>query len=283
MESIRNSELCVVWWWWNFWKFIVENVSKIVRKTNIILENDSQDDIELKISNSDIIVFSVPIRNTRAIIKDLSDKLVWDKLVIDISWLKSETSDGLISLDVNERVSLHPMFAPFNGSSLNNKNIIVTEDMWWFRWKVIRRLLIHLWANIRNISSKNHDEKMSVIQALPHIINMIFIMVLKELDIHPTELEELSTPIYRLQSLVWWRFLNQSADLYADMQINNSEFINNVLPAVMNSVKKITEIDLWRNHDDFVELFLSLSEFLWEDFLSKSLSNTQKIQRTWII
>ena len=270
------EQIAIIWWEWKFWKFAWELINKTWIKVVNIIETTSEQEKKEIIENSQVVILSVPISKTVEIIKSNAKNLIWDKLVMDITWLKAPAMEELKKLDVSEIVGTHPMFWPF-WENISWKKIIFSEEKTWKKWKLIRRFLRKAWANLIELLPKEHDEKMALVQALTHITNMIFIKTIKDLWFHPEELEQLETPVYKLQALISWRFLSQSWDLYADMQMENPIFLEKVLPALNNSLSQIWWIDLEWNKESFVNLFDELSNFLWEEFKWKSIDNTKKI------
>ncbi len=270
------KQVAIIWWEWNFWKFAWDLISQTWIKVKNISENTTQGEKIKIINDSQIIIFSIPISNIVETIRDYTEYLIWDKLVMDITWMKINPMRELKNLNVNEIVWTNPMFWPI-GNNLKWKKIIFSEEKCWNKWKFVRRVLKKSWANLIKLSPEEHDEKMAIIQSLTHIMNIVFMKTIKDLWYHPEELEEIETPIYKLQSFISWRFLNQSWALYADMQMLNPYFLENVLPILINNLIEIWNIDLNKDKKNFIKTFNELYEFLWEKFIDKSIENTQKI------
>lgn len=258
------NQVVIIWWEWKFWEFAWNLISQTWIKVVNILENTTEQEKQGIINNSQVIIFSVPISQTVEIIKSFADMLTWDKLVMDFTWLKSGAVWELKKLNVYEIVWTHPMFWPF-WDNLRWKKIIFSEEKTWKKWKFVRRLLKKSWANLINLSPEEHDKKMAIIQALTHILNFIFIKTIKDLWFHPNELEQLQTPIYELQALISWRFLTQGGNLYADMQIENQFFLQEVLPILTENLSILLWIDLSGDKESFIHLFYFQNYLIFYD------------------
>lgn len=273
------NQIAIFWWEWNFWKFMWNIITNTWIKVVNILENTKEKEKKLIIENSDVIIFCVPINKVIDTIKTNADIIIWDKLVLDVTWIKTPAMEELKKLNVTEIVWTHPMFWPF-WDNLKWKKIVFSPEKVWKKWSFIKKILIKSWAKLTNLSPEEHDKKMAIIQALTHIINIIFIKTIKDVWFHPRELESLQTPLFQLQSLIWWRMLTQSSELYADMQMSNSVFLEEVLNILKGNLDSLIEIDISWDKKWFVELFEWLSDFLW-DFKDKSMISTKQIE--WVL
>lgn len=261
MKTINT--ITIIWWRWNFWSFIKKELEKIWFQVNSILEDTDENTKKNLLENSDVIIFSVPIRNTIDAIKNL----VWinlkqNALVMDVTWIKTWISEELKKLWTSEFVSIHPMFWP-SIQSLNWKNIVITssEKNTWKKWKILKRLLIKAWWELSNLSESEHDKKMAFVQATSHFLNLVFWNLLKNLWVNLDELNNLATPNFKGQEEIFLRILRwQSWSTFADMEIENPEFRNKVLPEIINSVKSLWEIVWSWDSKQFETMFWKLQE-----------------------
>jgi len=266
MKTIQTAS--IVGWNGNFGQFIKTQLAPCLKQVHSIDTDTIHDDIPDILNDSDLIVFATPIRHTANIIRNLSEHIVWDKLVIDITGLKTKSIKEMTQLNVSEIISIHPMFK-HNIDDFRGKKITKTTIQSWAKWRELESILEEKWCNISEISAQEHDNKMAVIQALPHITNMIFMETLKQLDIHPDDLAQFSTPIYQAQSQIGGRFLSQSAALFADMQIHNTEFQDKILPELVASMQTMHQVVSQWDSQKFERLFQDLWNFLWDDFLKR--------------
>ena len=260
----------------NFGSFIEKLATQTGFQVHAILEDTPKEQAEKMIEQSGIVVFSVPIQNTVEAVRSFAHVLTGDKLVMDVTGIKTPVMQELRNLDVAEIVGTHPMFGPF-GENLQGKKIIVTPEKKGKKWQLIERLLISQGANFIELSPEEHDTKMAVIQALTHFLNMIFASTLRDLGLHPRDLEALETPIYRLQALISGRFLNQSPDLYAQMQMQNPVFLTEILPLLLKNMSELGVIDESGDSGSFRRLFSELADFFGPDFRKAALEKTMQI------
>ncbi len=175
-----------------------------------------------------------------------------------------------------EVIWTHPMFWP-NVPSLKNQNIAFDPVKKWSKWEYIYNLWKNDWANLIEMTAKRHDELIWIIQPTTHFLNFIFWYVLKKKWVHPEELIAISTPVSRMQTYIFSRFLWQQAWLYWDMQICNDTYKKDILPLINRKTKKLTKIIQNWDFEMFENEFEDLKAFIWNDFLEKAMSMSSKI------
>lgn len=267
MKTINT--ITIIGWWWNFWKFLKKELEHIWFQVFTILENTQNEEKIRFFSNSDVIIFSVPIRKTIEVIRNsINFWLKENTLLIDVSWVKNWINEELERLGTSEFVSIHPMFWP-SVQSLKGKNLIQTssENDVWKKWKLFRRLLKKAWGNIKNMSELEHDDKMSLIQSTSHFLNLIFWNLLKSLRVKLEDLDDIWTPNFKWQEEIFLRILRwQSWTTFSDMQIHNSKFRNEVLDKILECTLSLWNIVRSWDSGWFEKMFQELQkEFILEN------------------
>ena len=111
----------------------------------------------------------------------------------------------------------------------------------------------------RSTTAKEHDEAMSVVQVLTHQATEIVGRTIQKLgvDIHKTL--KFTSPIYLIDMLMAARHFAQSADLYASIQMNNSE-TERVLNTLHDAGEELREIVLDKDTQRFNKMFSEVHE-----------------------
>ncbi|KJG55290.1 bifunctional chorismate mutase/prephenate dehydrogenase [Photobacterium kishitanii] len=162
-----------------------------------------------------MVVVSVPIHMTEAIIAKL-DQLPSDCILTDLTSVKSGPLQAMLEVHQGPVVGLHPMFGP-NIPSLAKQVIVYTDgrNPESYQWLLEQ---FQIWgASLNRISAIEHDQGMTLIQALRHFTSFVYGVHLAEEDPQIEQLMSLSSPIYRLELAMVGRLFAQDAQLYADI------------------------------------------------------------------
>ncbi len=281
MKTINN--ITIIGWWWNFWKYMKMELEQIWFRVFTILEETNDEEKQDILGKSDIVIFSVPIRNTIGTIKDLIKfKLNSSTLIMDVTGLKTWVTKTLENLWTDEFVSVHPMFWP-STKNLNWKHLIQTsnEENCWKKWKLLRRLLNKCKLNNVKLSEEEHDFNMAFVQASPHFPNLVFWNIVSWLWIWKDELNQVDDINFSHQKTTFLRILKwQNWRTFADMEILNPEFKDNVLHKLLSSMESIVknEVEIikentWKNSKS--TKMKEVSKLLWLIF--KNLIQNQHI------
>jgi prephenate dehydrogenase len=187
-------------------------------------ENITASNIDV-VERSDVIIFSVPPRETSKIIEELVEFSKSDQLWMDITSMKRVSIPPMLKSSA-EVVGLHPMCAaPKNitKDSLKGQTIVVCEERIsvWRPW--LESFLSFTGARIKKCNPEVHDKYVSIVQGLIHATQILMAATITELDIDVTESMEFTSPVYRIGLSLIGRIHKQNPGLYADIQILNPQ------------------------------------------------------------
>jgi len=208
---------------------------------------------------ADIVVISVPIRDTISVIETLLPFLSQNQLITDLTSLKSEQVKAMLKSSARV-IGLHPMFGPSIGS-INGQTIVATparcnkED-----FDLLRSIFEDEGARVTVTNPEDHDRMMAVIQGLTHFKALLLAGTMRRLSISPADTEPYISPIYRIETGIAGRILSQNPDLYCDILCLNP-YIPSVLNACLITAREIDEIISKGNSDAFSTEFLASREW----------------------
>ena len=186
---------------------------------------------ERAVSESDIVVFAVPLHETVEIIRRLVPHTRQGQLLMDLTSLKAAPVKEMLQSPACV-VGLHPMFggriSSFYGQTLAacpvriGRGAVAVAAGAFYRASGIR---------VKECSPDEHDRMMSIIQVLFHLTTMLIGRTLRKLDIEIDETMDYTSPSYRIEMNLVGRIFAQSPELYgAITQMNpNSEEIFSAL------------------------------------------------------
>ncbi|HSD94268.1 MAG TPA: prephenate dehydrogenase/arogenate dehydrogenase family protein [Syntrophales bacterium] len=143
-----------------------------------------------------VVIVSVPIGVTEAVIREVGPHMKKDSLLMDLTSLKAGPVRAMLEASASEVVGLHPLFGP-GVPSLEGQNVVLCPARAdrWLPW--LRRILGDHGAKIVETTPERHDEIMAVVQSLNHLNTLVLGLSIREAGISREELERFSTPLFR--------------------------------------------------------------------------------------
>ncbi len=186
-----------------------------------VLEKADWDNADALLKDAGMVLVAVPIDITDAIIGKL-DMLASDCVLVDITSTKSGPLKAMLDTHKGPVVGLHPMFGPDVPSFA--KQVIAYCDGRMpeqYQWLIKQ---MEIWgARLYQTTAQEHDEAMTMIQALRHFTSFVYGAHLTQVGADIKQLLELSSPIYRLELAMVGRLFAQEPSLYADIILSSKD------------------------------------------------------------
>lgn len=188
----------------------------------------------------DLVIVSVPIRDTVRVIEEIAPLLARNQLLCDLTSLKVRPVEAMLNSKANV-VGLHPMFGP-TVRSLKNQTIIVCPA------RVEEHLLDRLTGVFRNegarctpATAEEHDRMMAVVQGLTHYVTLCMADSIRRLGMDIADTRKFTSPVYQIELSLVGRLLSQDPDLYADI-LQMNPYVPEVLEACRSSAGDLAGI-----------------------------------------
>ena len=146
----------------------------------IVIDPASKDSHDIsECAGCDVVVVSVPIHSTDAVLARLEGICSPDTLVFDLTSLKTPVERRLREMASRMKVcSVHPMFGP-SASSLYGRNLIICDCGNPKAVEEAEALFADRGGNIRTMDLSSHDSYMSYVLGLTHAVNIALFTVLE--------------------------------------------------------------------------------------------------------
>lgn len=181
------------------------------------IDIDNLDELPQSVADAGLVMVSVPIDRTAAVIAALP-KLPEHCVLCDITSVKQIPLDAMLAAHAGPVVGLHPMFGP-DVKSLVKQVVVVCHGREPTRYDWLLRQLEAWGALLREESPAAHDQAMQMIQAMRHFTTIAYGVFLSRQPADLERLLRLSSPIYRLELAMVGRLFAQSPMLYADIML----------------------------------------------------------------
>jgi len=238
-----------------------------------ILEQGDWDKADALFTNAGLVVVSVPINLTETIIAKLG-RLPTDCVLADITSIKNKPLQAMLNAHQGPVVGLHPMFGPDVGNLA--KQVIVCCDgrgKDQYQWLLDQ---MQIWgARIYDVDAKQHDDAMTLIQALRHFTTFVYGAHLAEENPDLQQLLDLSSPIYRLELAMVGRLFAQDPTLYADIILasdNNVAMIRRYAERFMQAAEMLERND----KEGFIRSFEMVSDW-FGDYSTQFLQESRNL------
>jgi prephenate dehydrogenase len=164
----------------------------------------------------DVVVVSVPIGRTQAVIEAVGPLLHRKSLLMDLTSLKSAPVDAMLQYSASEVIGCHPLFGP-QVRSMGGRPVVLcpARTRRWLPW--LRSVLQRAGARIVEMTPEEHDRRMALIQGLNHINSLALGMVISGADIGLSDLAQLSTPAFAQKISLAEKVFRPNPRLYAEI------------------------------------------------------------------
>lgn len=173
-------------------------------------------------ARADVVVISVPLHLTEAIIAELAPHIRPEALLTDLTSLKQGPMQAMLQHFAGAVVGTHPLFGP-GEASLADQNIVLCRGRGeeWFTW--LHDLFVASGARVEITTPEEHDRLMSLVQGLTHFTLISLGTTFRRLQADIQTLETLATPTFRAVYDQVKHLVNQNFPLYAHIQLLNPQ------------------------------------------------------------
>ncbi len=197
----------------------------------------------------DLIMVSVPIRSTVAVIHEIAPLITGEQILCDLTSLKVEPVRAMLASRA-QVIGLHPMFGP-GVRSLKNQTIIATPARCSDEALAsVLGIFRGQGARITVTTPDDHDRMMAVVQGLIHASTLCMADTVRRLHVDVERTLEFTSPIYRIQMGLIGRLLAQDPDLYGDM-LQMNPYVPEVLAVFERTVQDLRSIVETGDRDRF--------------------------------
>jgi len=244
-------------------KLRLEKISQELNVNNSI-------NLEECVKNADIVMISIPIKDSTEMIDKVAPLMKQNALIFDITSLKISVYKALKKASKQYPInclSLHPMFGP--GINKMKNYVIValnvggTED-----YGEIVEELFKLFESdgliITHTTPEEHDKRMALTLAIPHMFNILFLNLLRKSEIPLNELTRFTGTTFLLQKVFAESIIQREMDMFGEIQMENFQFYK-VLDIFESLVKEYKNVIQNKRKTAFKEIFTKGLEYSRED------------------
>ncbi len=209
---------------------------------------------------SDVVVISVPIDRTDAVIREVGPALRPESLLTDLTSVKEEPVQAMLASTPASVVGMHPMFGP-SVHTLQGQRVVLCRARGdgWADW-LSHTLTSHGMA-ITETTPAHHDRVMSIVQVLTHFQTQVMGLTLARLGVPLDETMRFTSPVYLLELYMTARHFAQSPALYGPIEMLNPRSAE-VTAALRAAAEEVAGVIARRDQAAFTALFEEVRAYL---------------------
>ena len=240
-----------------------------------IIDVDNIDTLPDAVSDAGLVLVSVPIDRTEAVIATLPT-LPAGCVLCDITSVKQKPLTAMLAAHAGPVVGLHPMFGP-DVTSLVKQVIVVCQGRDEDRYNWLLRQ-IEAWGGLlRDESPTAHDAAMQMIQAMRHFTTISYGVFLSRQPADLERLLRLSSPIYRLELAMVGRLFAQSPMLYTDIMLQ-AEHLPDLISEYRHSLDELLALVRSGDREGLISRFREVQGY-FGDLAPKLLKESAELLR----
>lgn len=208
------------------------------------------------------VIVSVPINRTLSVIDKVAKHIKEDCILADFTSIKEIPIQHMLKKHSGPVVGLHPMFGP-SIQKPQKQSFLYCEGRNLNACNWLIEIFRNIGFKVHNMTAKQHDEIMNLMQGLQHFNTYCMGHYLKENNINPKTLMEIASPIYKTELNLIGRIFSQDAELYADIIMSDDKRTDSIKNYMDESYKLLTEIQK-NDRETFIENFNKIKDWMSE-------------------
>ncbi|MFX0076782.1 MAG: prephenate dehydrogenase/arogenate dehydrogenase family protein [Candidatus Hermodarchaeota archaeon] len=241
-----------------------------LRKAASELNVEYELSLENSVKNADLVMISIPITSTADMIHKIGPLLKENALIFDITSLKKNIVNALIEVKNKfpiNCISLHPMFGP-GIKSMKNYVMMVLKVGGTEKYEELVNDLLNVFRSDGLIITETipdiHDKRIALTLGVPHMLNILFLNLLKSSNEPLNELTRFTGTTFLLQKVFAESIIQREMEMFGEIQMENQEFLKilEIFEGLLHRYKKIVEE---KNVKGFNEIFSRGLEYSRED------------------
>jgi prephenate dehydrogenase len=226
--------------------------------------------LEKSVRNADIVMISIPINSTTTMIRKIGPFLKKNALIFDITSIKFAVFKALTEVK-NEYpvncISLHPMFGPGITDMKNYVMMVVKVGGTDIYEEIINDLLDLFRSDgliVTETSPDIHDKRVALTLGVPHMLNILFLSLLKNTNEPLNELTKYTGTTFLLQKVFAESIIQREMEMFGEIQMENQQFLA-ILEMFEKLVIKYRKVIENKDMKGFSEIFSQGLDYSKED------------------
>ena len=227
-------------------------------------------DLKKSVENANIVMVSIPILSTPKMIENVVPFMKENSLIFDITSIKRETYRALNKAHNKFHInclSLHPMFGPGITNFKNYTLIVLRVGGTKYYHEIVEELLGLFKSDglvITETTLEFHDKRIALTLGVPHMLNILFLNLLKRTNESLSDLTRYTGTTFLLQKVFAESIIQREMDMFGEIQIENQDFYT-ILELFEKLIKEYKNIIKTKDLKKFSNIFSQGLEYSKKD------------------
>jgi prephenate dehydrogenase len=203
------------------------------------------DDPNRAAKEAQLIILATPTRVTKRLLEQIQINARSNTSIVEISSIKTPIKSTILKLQKRGTpiLSIHPMFGP--GAKTIAGRVVLTSVIPTNN-RVAHQFLSLLkkkGAKLIQCSLKDHDKLVSIILALPHFMNIVFVNSLMALSVNPDRMRTLAGTTFKLQLLIAEAIYQEGKENVLSILVDNAHSLSTLKKLAQETASLLDAIE----------------------------------------
>lgn len=210
---------------------------------------------ELLLSDTELVLISVPIEHTSTIIDRTARYIAPTTAIADITSIKTEPVARMLACHNGPVMGLHPMFGPSKNSFAEQKIVVCPgrQDNS-FQWFL--DFMSRFGGELIFCEPQEHDRLMAIVQAVRHFSQFGFGVFLTAEEVDRDRSLSMASPNYRSEYEAIERFFRQNPSMYVDIMLA-TETSCQTIERLAKNYQHLADLVAKKDRDALIQVFTS--------------------------
>lgn len=225
----------------------------------LVVDRDTDLTAEAAAAEADVVVVSVPIDDTEAVIRAVGPHVRESALLMDVTSVKAAPVAAMLEATRASVVGTHPMFGP-GVHSLQGQRVVLCRARGdaWADW--VARTFGARGLTVVEADAAHHDRVMAVVQVLTHFQTQVHGVALARAGLTLQDTLPFTSPAYLLELYVAARHFAQEPSLYGPIEMRNPDTAS-ITATYRDAAAEVSDILASRDRARFAAMFEEVRTF----------------------
>ena len=204
------------------------------------------------LGEAELVLISVPIEQTLAIIERTTQYIAPTTAIADITSIKTTPVAKMLACHDGAVMGLHPMFGP--NKNFNKQKIVVCYGRHNDSFQWLLDFMAERGGELIYCSPQEHDRLMAIVQAVRHFSQFGFGVFLKSERVDPQSSLSVASPNYRSEYEALLSFFQQNPSMYVDIMLA-TETSCQTIERLATTYRELAELIAKKDRDTLIQIF----------------------------
>ncbi len=262
VNNLKSRQITIIGGRGRMGQLFAQQLLNIGHKVNILGTQD-WDYADKLLSQAELVIVSVPIEHTVNIIKRAAKYLSPTTALCDITSIKTQPTQAMLTHHNGPVMGLHPMFGPSVKSFAGQKIVVCPgRENESFQW--LLDFLQNQGGELITCTPEEHDHIMVFVQATQHFYRLSLGVFLAQANVDLQRSLLMSSPSYRQEIEILKRLFKQNPSLCADIILATEERCQ-AMNELADTYQRLAQLVAQKDREGLIQEFEKHKDFFQQE------------------